>query len=133
MKRNNCLFAVYGTLKKGYGNHVVIESLSTEYLGTFVTPEKYTLFDGGFPIVERGGDTGIHCELYRVSNPATIEGVFGLEGCSSQRQGDPNNWYDFDSMQTPHGEAFIFVMGKGQSGRSQVVDSGNWQKTRRYY
>ena len=46
----------------------------------------------------------------------------------SQIQGHPSNGYDFDLIDTPHGQAVIFVMNKGKSGRDprQIVEGGEW-------
>lgn len=120
------IFAVYGTLKKPYGNHYLLNG--AKFLGTHVTNPNYTLFDGGFPVVERGGETAIHCELYETNNPSQIQRVFDLEGCSSQVQGHSSNWYDFDRIETPHGEAVMFVMDNGTSGRKSILNSGVWNR-----
>lgn len=125
-KRTSAIFAVYGTLKQAYGNHRLLRT--AESLGTFQTKPEYTLFDGGFPVVERNGETSIHCELYKTEDPNVIQNVFDLEGCSSQTKGHPDNWYDIDLIDTPHGEAIIFVMDKGRSRRTEVVESGNWER-----
>lgn len=120
-----CLFFVYGTLKAGYHNHYHLGS--AKFLGNFTTEPKYTLYNGGFPVVERNGDTAIQGELYLCENERNIDYVFSLEGCDSQIQGDPHNWYDFDKIETPHGEAVIFVMNDGKSGRDQILKSGIWK------
>lgn len=122
------LFAVYGTLKGAYGNHSLLENTS-KYLGVIKTPANYTLFDGGFPVVERGGDTSIECELYETEDNATISRVFSLEGCHKE-QNHPDSWYTYDKIKTEHGEAIMFVMNKGTSKRSVVIDTGVWGKTR---
>lgn len=125
MRRNEAIFFVYGTLKANHGNHRVL-GRNPEFLGEFTTDPKYTLYDGGFPVVERGGNTSIKGELYRVTNSADVASVFGLEGCQSQEKGDANNWYDFDEIKTEKGTAFIFVMDQGQSGRRSVLENGVW-------
>ena len=119
------IFAVYGTLKQGHYNHYLLEGAKP--LGTHITEPQYSLFDGGFPVVERGGDTAIHCELFEATDKDMIKNIFRLEGCPSRVQGHPTNWYDFDKIQTPHGEAVIFVMDKGTSNRSQLIESGIWR------
>ena len=118
------IFMVYGTLKKGWGNHVILKD--AEFLGTFETEPNYTLYDGGFPIVERGGSTSIKGELYKTDDKMAIARTFALEGCSSMQQGNINNWYDFDMIETPHGKAVMFVMNEQQSGRSKALTSGIW-------
>lgn len=122
----NCLFFCYGTLKKGYGNHEGRLS-DAKALGEFTTESKYTLFDGGFPVVEREGNTAVQGELYLSNNPRKIQSVFDLEGCSSQKQHDPSNWYDYDLIETPYGKAVFFVMDKDKSGRTKVLNSGKWR------
>ena len=124
-KQQGVLFFVYGTLKKGWGNHRNHLS-KAEGLGDFQTEPVYTLYNGGFPIVERGGSTSIKGELYRATDEDEIRSTFALEGCSSRTKGNPNNWYDIDYIDTPHGKAVIFVMDKGTSGRKTVVENGNW-------
>lgn len=126
MEKNKCLFFVYGTLKKGYGNHGYHLG-NAKFLGDFITEPKYTLFNGGFPVVERGGDTSIKGELYLSEDPKKIQSTFDLEGCSSQQKGDSRNWYDFDEIETEHGPAVMFVMNKGESKRTQILNDGIWK------
>lgn len=118
------LYFVYGSLKSQYGNHRVLGN-NPEFKGEFSTKEIYTLFDGGFPVVERGGETSIKGELYLVSDKEDILNVFSLEG-STPIQGSSENWYDWDKISTPHGEAVIFVMNEGASGRKDILESGEW-------
>lgn len=125
MGKDKQLFFVYGTLKQGEGNNRCLGN--AKFLGEFTTKPEYTLFDGGYPIVERGGSTAVKGELFYSENESSIQRVFDLEGCSSQIQHDKGNWYDFDKIDTPHGEAIIFVMNKGTSGRSQILNSGVWK------
>ncbi len=121
------IFAVYGTLKSAYGNHRCLGN--AEFLGVFRTPPNYTLFDGGFPIVERGGNVGIECELYQTDDEKAIRSVFGLEGCDRE-QDSPGSWYTYDLLDTPFGQATMFVMNPGAGGRSNIIESGVWGRTR---
>lgn len=125
MKRNEAIFFVYGTLKANHGNHRCLGN-NPEFLGEHTTDAKYTLFDGGYPVVERGGDTSIKGELYKVTNSEDISCVFGLEGCS-QISGPHNDFYDFEELETKQGKAIIFVMDKGRSGRKIILQNGKWQ------
>lgn len=127
------IFAVYGTLKNGYMNQIRTGLNTAKFLGEFVSPPNYTMLDGGYPIVEREGDTSIHCELYETDNERVINSVFQLEGCS-KTQGHQGNWYDFDKVKTPYGEAVMFVMNKGANSKGntgygrKVLPSGKWGK-----
>ena len=126
MKRNEAIFFVYGTLKQGHGNHRCLGN-NAEFLGEYGTDAKYTLFNGGFPVVEREGTTSIKGELYKVTNPEDVASVFRLEGCVSQKQGHPTNWYDFDEIDTKAGKAVMFVMNKGKSQRNEILKNGIWK------
>jgi gamma-glutamylcyclotransferase (GGCT)/AIG2-like uncharacterized protein YtfP len=119
------LFFTYGTLKQNYGNYNAILKDKSEFLGTFSTEPNYTMYDGGFPIVEREGNTSIIGELHKTSDPQTIDRVFSLEGCHRE-QNHPNSWYTYDIIETPYGQAIMFVMDKGTSKRNKIVETGNW-------
>ena len=56
---NHYLF-VYGTLKKGYGNHHIIQK--TKYIGDFISVDKFDLSGCGFP------------ELYPNNNGKQVKG-----------------------------------------------------------
>lgn len=120
------LFAVYGTLKEKYGNHRILRNQDgVEFKGNFVTEPKYTMFSlGGFPAVCPEGKTSITCELYEVKNPEVISRVYSLEGYTGV-QDHPNNWYDVEKIETPHGEASMFIF-KDSPKNCSVVENGIW-------
>lgn len=120
-------FAVYGTLKRNHGNHGYLGS--AKFLGVIHTDPVYTLWDGPYPIVTRGGSTSIECEVYQTDNEEEISDVFRLEGCKRE-QDAPGTWYTYDKITTPYGEANIFVMNEGKSGRKISIESGVWGSTR---
>lgn len=106
---------VYGTLKKGRYNHYILEE--SELIGEYVTPPIYTLYDGVFPVVERGGEGKIKGELYRITNNKVLEALFRLEGFT----GDTTipSWYTVDELPN---RALIFVQQKGQSERTKICN-----------
>ena len=119
-------YIFYGTLKSNHGNNYILQNDGVEFLGKVVTQPHYTLFDGGFPIVERGGKTSIKGELYKVSNEKVIQRLNNLEGYSGT-PGNPSNWYDVDTIKLDNGvEAEMYVMDFGKSSRTKVVESGIW-------
>lgn len=121
------LVFVYGTLKSTHGNYRHYLQGKSKFLGNFETPPEYTLFDGGFPIVERQGNTSIKGEVYAVRDKHVLYDIYSLEGYSGKPTKDGgHNWYDTDKIKTPYGEAEIFVMDKGKSNRTKIVESGNW-------
>lgn len=67
--------AVYGTLKKGLGNHAA-HLTGAEFLGNGVTKEPLRMFDtGGFPVVFHGAQAPIRVECYGV----TTDQLIGLD------------------------------------------------------
>lgn len=79
------IVAVYGTLKRGHGNHHYIED--SKYVGKGVTKEKYPLVVSGLPylIEQRGKGHHVEVEVYRVDDD-TMRRLDALEGHP--------NWYE---------------------------------------
>lgn len=79
--------AVYGTLKKGFGNHRLLDPRGFSFVGSFVSVNKFHMTSaGGFPIVYK--DQPLHhigVEVYKVTDPAYLSQVDRLEGHP--------NWY----------------------------------------
>jgi gamma-glutamylcyclotransferase (GGCT)/AIG2-like uncharacterized protein YtfP len=115
------LIAVYGTLKAGYHNHSLLKK--AEFVGDFVTQPQYTMYSfGGFPAVGTHGNTPITTEIYRVTNEQ-LGKVYSLEGYTGNR-GDADNWYDTVEIDTPFGNAEMFVMHDQLPNK--VITSGIW-------
>lgn len=78
MSTENLVF-VYGTLKKGFGNHRVMEQAGGELIGPATTANKFSMYSlGGFPGVWLDIPTSqIYGELYNVQ---TMEPLDLLEG-----------------------------------------------------
>ena len=120
-------FFVYGTLKSGYVNNRLFKNPHSKKVADHVTDPIYTIYDGGFPIVTRKGTTAIHGEIWETTSQEVADNVNSLEGCTGI-QHHPNNWYDFDVIETPVGPANIFVMN--HCGRTGAIESGEWGKNR---
>lgn len=120
------LIAVYGTLKKGFGNHRVMGN--SKLLGEHLTPRKFTMHSfGGFPGITTGGETKILCEIYEVNDPTTLERIYSLEGYSGIRDSE-RNWYDTLLIKTKWGEAEIFYFKDAAKLTGHpTVQSGIWQ------
>jgi gamma-glutamylaminecyclotransferase len=76
--------AVYGTLRQGYSNHIVIDD--SEYIGTGKTKELYTLtaYCNGFPALDKSVPThNVVMELYQLLNEKTANRMDSLEGYGS--------------------------------------------------
>lgn len=122
------LYAVYGTLRKGHGNHryLLDSKEGVEFLGEIKTEPRFKMYSmGGFPGVAEGGDKSIVVEIYRVTDEATIRGVNGLEGYSGVR-GSDRNWYDTCEIQTPWGVANMFTQNALLNGNRPEIVTGDW-------
>lgn len=115
--------AVYGTLKKGRSNHHYMRNC--EFVQHFKTEPIYTMItNGNFPIVKRGGNTSITCEIYKVTDEANLKAIYGLEGYSGV-QGSVKNWYDTDTIKIDNNlTASIFVMDADKYNHLRVIESG---------
>lgn len=116
-------FAVYGSLKKGYHNHPVIQGAN--YLGTDSTKPEYSLYSlGSYPAVTKGGSTSIHLEVYETDNDSIIDRVNRLEGFISKN--NPHNYYDSITIDTKYGEAEMFILRDLKTENLTLIKSGNW-------
>lgn len=110
------MLAVYGTLKRGYHNHRLIEGAGLQFFGSMYTREaKFTLQGGrGFPIVRDGGDQHIMCELYQFDEFKDIAAIDRLEGYPS--------WYNRRPIEfTNRRQAWMYVQDY-EEGQSYPTD-----------
>ena len=131
------LLAVYGTLRKGFGNHYYLEN--SNFLGTFKSKDNYYLICiGPYPILtpefslsqeEREklkckniSPTNIIYELYELSKSEWAECCL-LEGYTGTRN-HPENEYDTMDIETEFGKAEIFIQHKLADG--DFVESGDY-------
>ncbi|SEQ47964.1 gamma-glutamylaminecyclotransferase [Ectothiorhodospira magna] len=76
------LVFVYGTLKRGHGNHRVMQRAAGEFIGEAITVERFPLVVDGLPYLLDSSGEGHHVigELYRVSDDAGWSYLDRLEG-----------------------------------------------------
>jgi gamma-glutamylcyclotransferase (GGCT)/AIG2-like uncharacterized protein YtfP len=83
LKKEKHLLFVYGTLKRGFWNHYLLDR--EEFIGEAETKEKYAMYVSGIPYVVKGEPVSrIKGEVYRVSSE-TLKLIDRLEGHP--------NWY----------------------------------------
>jgi len=76
-RKRNLLF-VYGTLKRGFGNHDLL--YRARFIGNAVTKHKYALYESGIPFVYPFEEVSqIKGEVYEVDRE-TLECIDALEG-----------------------------------------------------
>ena len=91
------IIAVYGTLKKGYGNNRLLTT-SEQIVGNFKTSEKFDLYSfGGFPAITENGNNNIVVELYKIVDPLVADRLDRLEGYPNFYNKKKISIIDFDS------------------------------------
>jgi gamma-glutamylcyclotransferase (GGCT)/AIG2-like uncharacterized protein YtfP len=114
---NKIKVAVYGSLKKGYGNHDW-HLKDAEYLGQAETLPQYSLFSlGSYPGVIKGGSTCVQLELYNV-NEEELNNLDRLEGHPS--------YYQREEIETSEGTAWIYLLPEKEYKDYEVIADGNW-------
>lgn len=120
----NNLVCVYGTLKLGFGNNVLISQGGGEFMGAHIIPSGYFMRSlGGFPAIYQttpgSHESPIHCEIFSVDDE-TLSHLDGLEGHP--------NWYQRTLIPTSYGMAWVYVMPESESDSSlSVVRDGVWR------
>jgi gamma-glutamylcyclotransferase (GGCT)/AIG2-like uncharacterized protein YtfP len=110
------LVAVYGTLRKGFWNHSLIEK--SRFMGEAKTGPEWTMHitGGHFPVIVPG-ETSIAIEVYDVSME-TMHNLDTLEGYPL--------FYNRRLIKTPYGDAWIYFM-KEYSFSKATISSGDYK------
>jgi gamma-glutamylcyclotransferase (GGCT)/AIG2-like uncharacterized protein YtfP len=114
------LICVYGTLRKGHGNHRIIEDC--KYLGEFHTEPIFLMLSlGGFPGLFFNGEDSILCEVFKIEDDNTLRRLDRLEGYPS--------FYNRTQIETPWGLAWVYYLEeKDRYSNLGRVESGDWNK-----
>ena len=122
------LIAVYGSLRKGLGNHHHLKKPKVKYVGTFDTKPIYTMKSlVHFPALLKNGSTSIVMEVYKIPSEVdkAIENLEGYQG-----KDNDYNMYNKEKINTPFGEAFVYFWNKkeGSLSRQEICPSGDWKE-----
>ena len=109
---------VYGTLKRGYGNHQLLAVGRAHFLGTdTIEGSMHDL--GAFPAVSLEGCGTVYGEVYVVSDE-TLRALDRLEGTPG--------FYQRTRVSMSSGlEAWVYVMGSEKLATRMVIASGRWR------
>ena len=119
MKR---ILFTYGTLKKGHGNHRVLDGAT--YLGTASTEPTFTMLHlGGFPGIIRGGETAVQGELYKVTSQQMMDRLDRLEGHPTFYERQPIKVNPSDG---PEITVEAYVLPPEWASRCSSISSGIW-------
>ena len=94
------LVAVYGTLRKGMGNHCLLSR--AEFLGSQRTDPIWEMYASGCPVIVKG-KSSILIEVYKVSKN-NLNSLDRLEGYP--------DFYNRKIVKTNWGDAWIYFMEK---------------------
>lgn len=100
------LVFVYGTLKKGLGNHALLSRHGAVYHGEHYTSNKFSLYrcNSNLPYAVKEIGSGIKGEVYKVSDKC-LEDLDILEGHP--------NWYKREIISIPGiGDCWIYIVSK---------------------
>lgn len=117
---SNLVF-VYGTLKRGHGNHRVMIPSGGEYLGDHVTKPVYNMFtNSSYPAITKGGTTPITGEVYLVEDMTPLDRLEGYP-----------NFYNREEIDTPYGKAWVYFIPDDRymndASGWDAVPSGKWR------
>lgn len=109
---------VYGSLKRGFYNHGVLERSNPKFIDNFVTSSEYTMYSlGGYPAVKKGGDLPIFGEIYEVENLDKLDRL----------EGHPN-YYTREVIDTPFGDVWIYLFNMTLPSRAIKMQEGIWEE-----
>lgn len=121
--------AVYGSLRSGMGNHVLLEHVQEHKTGVIAGYDMYSC--GGFPAIVPAKDGAVAVEVYEVDD-ATLRRLDQLEGYSNGY----NGFYDRTTERVvlddgDVAEAYVYFMHEAPS--SIRVESGDWKEFKNKY
>lgn len=112
---------VYGTLKKGHGNHRLLRG--SQQLGRCYVEGPFKLHDlGAFPAVVRAEEVGrVFGEVYLI-NTEVLASLDLLEGYPT--------FYTREKVATPHGKAWMYYLNPRSMRHDQrlpEIEGGVWR------
>lgn len=117
------LLAVYGTLKRGYGNHQALIS-DWKFIGT-TRVKGFDMYQMGFPMIFHG-EREITIEVFEIPDkPGALRRVDALEGYTEGSE--HNTFYLREEIDTEFGRAYIYVGAReGRSVNLPLIEDGCW-------
>lgn len=120
---DNNLLAVYGTLKRGFGNNRLLST--SEFIGEDIIETDMTMISmGGFPgLVETPGTKNkIHIEVFKPDSEETKKRIDSLEGHPG--------WYKKKEITTAFGPANVYYFSENEYSitENNIIRDGNWKR-----
>lgn len=113
---------VYGSLKRGFGNHRLLEGSTLVHEDAIMSGKMASL--GGFPCVTTHGNNQIHGEIYEVDDN-TLARLDGLEGHPT--------FYCREIVSTSKGDAWVYLINdESYYQDNPIVRDGVWRGNQSY-
>lgn len=120
---DNIIVAAYGTLRKGFGNSVLVDR-SNNHLGTGITVEKYQMRASGIPYINKTPDTNIVVDLWKIDSKM-LKNVDRLEGYDPDNH--DNSWYKREKIKVNLKDEIIDAwIYFNDTSRGELVESGDY-------
>lgn len=119
---NAPLYAVYGTLRQGFGNHRLLDNEHCVLMGTQLTDPAFKMVSlGGFPgVIPNEGMQEITIEVYQVNSKKVEQQLDWLEGYP--------RFYQKMEIDTQWGKANMYILSEEKYGDLPLVESGDWKQ-----
>lgn len=116
------LYAVYGTLRKGFGNHRLLDNEHCTLLGTQRVNGFKMVSLGGYPglIPVEGKSDEVTIEVYSVKSPKVEQQLDWLEGYP--------RFYGKMEVNTKWGVANVYILTEVEYGKNTLVTNGDWKE-----
>lgn len=119
--------AVYGSLRKNFHNHGLLDNENCIFIGEGHTEPEYTLFPiASFPGIKKNGTTAVKVEVYEVKEDY-LPSIDALEGYSENRE---PTFYDRQTVpikMVDGDEVEAFIYEYVPSNTKPIIESGDWQ------
>lgn len=115
----------YGTLMKGFHNHVLLEQPDVTFLGNTKTEPKFTMYSlGSFPAITLEGNDAIEIEVYDIKNENILKRIDVLEGYKANYK---YNFYNKIAISTEFGAVYIYIIDDIKLYSTVKTNTNNWK------
>lgn len=121
---SNTRVMVYGSLKRGYGNHRLLERGKAEFKGLEVLRGPYRMVSlGGFPGVVREPDRTVNNHIIGEVYEVDVDTLHALD----LLEGHPE-WYTRQKVvgEHGHGKCWVYILPQSYL-ENETVQSGCWR------
>lgn len=106
---------VYGTLKRGHSNHLLLST--SNFVKESVTKGEMRSL-GGFPAIHLNSNRTIHGEIYEVDD-TVLERLDRLEGVPY--------FYQRNKVETPDGPVWVYTIDEAEIRDLPLIKDGIWR------